>query len=47
MDGLLQIDRCQSATRRVPFDFPPKALPGRLQTLFRDPDGNGLILAER
>jgi len=47
MDGLVQIDRCRSATRRVPFDYPPKGLPGGLQAVFRDPDGNGLVLAER
>lgn len=30
----------------VPFDFAPRELPGGLQAVFRDPDGNGLVLAE-
>ena len=28
----------------VPFDFPPRDLPGGEQAVFRDPDGNGLVL---
>lgn len=32
--------------RRWPFDFPPRELPGGLQAVFRDPDGNGLVLAQ-
>ena len=28
----------------VPFDFPPRDLPGGKQAVFRDPDGNGLVL---
>lgn len=31
----------------VPFDFPPRDLPGGKQAVFRDPDGNGLVLWER
>jgi len=33
------------AAKEVPFDFPPRELPGGLQAVFRDPDGNGLVLA--
>jgi catechol 2,3-dioxygenase-like lactoylglutathione lyase family enzyme len=32
--------------RGVPFDFPPRELPGGSQAVFRDPDGNGLVLWE-
>ena len=28
----------------VPFGFPPRDLPGGKQAVFRDPDGNGLVL---
>ena len=31
--------------RGVPFDFPPTEMPGGTQAVFRDPDGNGLVLA--
>ena len=31
----------------VPFDFPPTEMPGGTQAVFRDPDGNGLVLWER
>ena len=31
----------------VPFNFPPKELPGGLQAVFRDPDGNGFVIASR
>ena len=31
-------------TKGVPFDFPPTELPGGTQAVFRDPDGNGLVL---
>ena len=31
----------------VPFDFPPSELPGGTQAVFRDLDGNGLVLWER
>ncbi len=33
--------------RGVPFDFSPTELPGGSQAVFRDPDGNGLVLWER
>ena len=33
--------------RGVPFDFPPTEMPGGTQAVFRDPDGNGLVLWER
>ena len=33
--------------RGVPFDFPPTQMPGGTQAVFRDPDGNGLVLWER
>ncbi len=32
------------AAKGVPFDFPPTELPGGTQAVFRDPDGNGLVL---
>jgi predicted enzyme related to lactoylglutathione lyase len=31
--------------RGVSFDFPPTQMPGGVQAVFRDPDGNGLVLA--
>ena len=31
----------------VPFDFPPSEMPGGLQAVFRDPDGNGFVIASR
>jgi predicted enzyme related to lactoylglutathione lyase len=31
--------------RGVYFDFPPTEMPGGVQAVFRDPDGNGLVLA--
>ncbi len=34
-------------SRGVPFDFPPTEMPGGTQAVFRDPDGNGLVLWER
>jgi catechol 2,3-dioxygenase-like lactoylglutathione lyase family enzyme len=33
--------------RGVLFDFLPRELPGGSQAVFRDPDGNGLVLWER
>ena len=33
--------------RGVPFDFPPSEMPGGTQAVFRDPDGNGLVLHGR
>ena len=33
--------------RGVPFDFPPTEIPGGTQAVFRDPDGNGLVLHGR
>jgi catechol 2,3-dioxygenase-like lactoylglutathione lyase family enzyme len=35
------------SAKGVPFDFPPTEQPGGLQAVFRDPDGNGLVLWER
>ena len=32
--------------RGVPFDEPPRAQPGGVLAVFRDPDGNGLVLAQ-
>ena len=34
-------------SRGVPFDFPPTEMPGGTQAVFRDADGNGLVLWER
>ena len=34
------------AARGVPFDFPPREMPGWTQAVFRDPDGNGLVLSQ-
>ncbi len=31
--------------RGVSFDFPPTEMLGGVQAVFRDPDGNGLVLA--
>ena len=31
----------------VSFDFPPREMPGGLQAVFRDPDGNGFVIADR
>ncbi len=31
----------------VPFDFPPREMPGGPQAVFRDPDGNGFVIAGR
>ena len=31
----------------VPFDFAPREMPGGLQAVFRDPDGNGFVIAAR
>jgi len=31
----------------VPFDCPPREHPGGKQAVFRDPDGNGLVLWDR
>ena len=33
--------------RGVPFNFPPTEMPGGTQAVFRDPDGNGLVLHGR
>ena len=33
--------------KSVPFDFPPREMPGGLQAVFRDPDGNGFVIAGR
>ena len=33
--------------RGVTFDFAPRQMPGGLQAVFRDPDGNGFVIAER
>ena len=33
--------------RGVPFDFPTTEMPGGTQAVFRDPDGNGLVLHGR
>jgi catechol 2,3-dioxygenase-like lactoylglutathione lyase family enzyme len=35
------------AGKGVPFDFPPTEMPGGTQAVFRDPDGNGLVLSQR
>jgi catechol 2,3-dioxygenase-like lactoylglutathione lyase family enzyme len=35
------------SAKGVLFDFPPTEQPGGLQAVFRDPDGNGLVLWER
>ena len=35
------------AGRGVAFDFPPTEMPGGTQAVFRDPDGNGLVLSQR
>jgi catechol 2,3-dioxygenase-like lactoylglutathione lyase family enzyme len=32
--------------RGVSFDFAPRKMPGGLQAVFRDPDGNGFVIAE-
>jgi catechol 2,3-dioxygenase-like lactoylglutathione lyase family enzyme len=32
--------------RGVSFDFAPRKMPGGLQAVFRDPDGNGFLIAE-
>ena len=32
--------------RGVAFDAPPRAQPGGILAVFRDPDGNGLVLAQ-
>jgi catechol 2,3-dioxygenase-like lactoylglutathione lyase family enzyme len=31
----------------VPFEFAPREMPGGLQAVFRDPDGNGFVIASR
>ena len=31
----------------VPFDFAPREMPGGLQAVLRDPDGNGFVIAGR
>ncbi len=33
--------------RGVTFEFPPTEMPGGTQAVFRDPDGNGLVLWQR
>jgi predicted enzyme related to lactoylglutathione lyase len=35
------------AARGASFDFPPTEMPGGTQAVFRDPDGNGLVLWQR
>jgi catechol 2,3-dioxygenase-like lactoylglutathione lyase family enzyme len=35
------------AAKGAPFDFPPRETSGRTQAVFRDPDGNGLVLSQR
>ena len=35
------------AAKGVPFDFPPTEQPGGKQAVFRDSDGNGLVLSGR
>ena len=35
------------AGRGVPLDLPPTEMPGGTQAVFRDPDGNGLVLSQR
>jgi predicted enzyme related to lactoylglutathione lyase len=37
----------EPVARGVPFDFPPTQMPGGTQAVFRDPDGNGVVLWER
>ena len=32
-------------SKGVPFDFAPREMPGGLQAVFRDPDGNGFVIA--
>jgi catechol 2,3-dioxygenase-like lactoylglutathione lyase family enzyme len=34
-------------TKGVSFDFPPREMPGGLQAVFRDPHGNGFVIAGR
>jgi catechol 2,3-dioxygenase-like lactoylglutathione lyase family enzyme len=34
-------------TKGVSFDFPLREMPGGLQAVFRDPDGNGFVIAGR
>ncbi len=34
-------------SKGVPFDFPPREMPGGLQAVFRDPDGNGFVISSR
>jgi catechol 2,3-dioxygenase-like lactoylglutathione lyase family enzyme len=34
-------------TKGVPFEFAPREMPGGLQAVFRDPDGNGFVIASR
>ena len=43
----IQTTHEELATKGVPFDFPPTEMPGGTQAVFRDPDGNGLVLWER
>ena len=31
----------------IPLDFPPREMPGGLQAVFHDPDGNGFVIAGR
>ena len=35
----------QLLAKGVRFDFPPREMPGGLQAVFRDPDGNGFVIA--
>jgi catechol 2,3-dioxygenase-like lactoylglutathione lyase family enzyme len=37
----------QLLAKGVSFDFPPREMPGGLQAVFRDPDGNGFVIAGR
>jgi predicted enzyme related to lactoylglutathione lyase len=34
------------AAKGARFDFPPREMPGGTQALFRNPDGNGLVLSQ-
>ena len=51
LQGLVATDDIQMTyeelvARGVPFDFPPTEQPGGTQAVFRDLDGNGLVLWE-
>ena len=42
----IQMTYEELVARGVPFDFPPTEQPGGTQAVFRDLDGNGLVLWE-